>query len=142
MKKPVKIFLWLIGILAGIIALFSIAIMAFSFYLMGDMSDSIEDLRTFSENASKIDCINEMARRLEACGNDDLTCNLKPIIFAVSCTEMTKDKDTELCQIYNEKRWQAQFCTPHKLNYAACDSIHEVLLERCGNNEKQPDADP
>lgn len=128
-----KVVLWILGIIGAIFLLLVIG----GFFLGKSMSGSVEEGSAFAANATKQECVDEMAQQLRAC--DGVGCMVKTSGFVAGCLAEAKGEIRDVCgavpsdsNSQEKSAWRGEFCSQHQLNEMACEMAVATLSSFCG----------
>lgn len=117
-----KVVLWILGIIGAIVLLLIVG----GYFLGKSMTGSVEDANKFAENATKQECVTEMANQLRAC--DGMSCMMKSSMFVATCMAKAKGDMAEVCEAVPDVKdsdgmnaWRGEFCSAHDLKETACE---------------------
>lgn len=125
--------LWILGIIGAIVVLLLIG----GYFVGRSMSGSVEDASKFADNATKQECVSEMANQLRAC--DGMSCMMKSSMFVATCLGKAKGEMADVCTGVPDAddssamdAWRGEFCATHNLEGMACELGMGTLAGFCG----------
>ena len=134
MSTGLKVFLWIAGILAVLLALGA----GFGFYLASRSQAVIEEGASFAQNTDKDGCLTESATRLQVCGN--ASCAISTSIFAMACLHAAAGNADEICDHDTPSAQAERYCTADAEDY--CVAILQAMIgEYCSDPNAAPPAD-
>jgi len=128
MSVGLKVFLWIVGIIAIVIAL----LVGAGFYMGAKAREGIKEGREFAEHAQKSECVPELARRNAEC--DGAACVAGSAVFGLTCLRRADGFSEDVCDIEESfKELAKRQCTPYgKTKY--CEEVTASIVQAYCND--------
>jgi hypothetical protein len=117
MSTGLKVVLWIVGIIGGLIVLIVVAGFFFGRSMVGDFQEG----QKFANNATHEQCVDELANRVSAC--DGTKCTIGAAAFGGACLGAAKGNIKEYCATLPapedkdaSKAWSDELCRKHGIN--------------------------
>ena len=138
MSTGLKVVLWIVGILGGLILIVVVA----GFFVGRAVMDDAEDAMKFAANATHQDCEDELVKRIKAC--DGMSCMMKTAVFGGGCLSSAKGDRDEYCADVPKDAgkgdfadWRGEFCEYHELTGQKCDFSAGMIVGICSSAPKR-----
>lgn len=133
MGTGLKVFLWVVGIIALLIGL----LVGAGVYIGYKGLEGLEEASTFAETATKTECMEESARRTSECKGG--ACVSSEFLFGLRCLRIADGPYDNLCEKNRpSKQLGSNFCANYDNNKNCAEVSRQVLTEFC----RDPDAPP
>ena len=100
--------------------------------------DIVNDIESFSEKASKVDCLDELSGKLANC--DGIFCIGGAAAFGAGCLEAASGNKSEFCQenlqyqsVNPEGSWMKKYCNEYTLDSERCEVVLDTVTLYCAN---------
>jgi hypothetical protein len=136
MSTGLKVVLWIVGIVGGLFVLVIVAGYFFGRSMMGD----IDAGKKFAENATHDECVDEFAKRAQAC--DGVKCMMSVSGFVGGCLAGAKGDIQQFCATIPAltdrtaaKTWGDEFCATHGIaaDENKCSMASSAILGACNS---------
>jgi len=137
MSTGLKVVLWIVGIIGGLLVLLVIG----GIFLGRSMMDDVNEAQAFAANATHEQCVDEMAKRMNGCVG--MKCIMDSSVFAGTCMAGAKGDRAAYCATVpkpNDKNtvaaWTQEFCTAREIKKESCDIAASMAIAFCSDEMK------